>query len=370
MSAPLSHTHTRCEFRTAQELQLTPLGAESAEYFLNLADLGCRASLPERPRSGVRVRLELPRRHAVRQAATRRRCASYLGGLPDVAMRLHELLCGACVGVLAGATGRADDAPAARVRSSVRPVGFEDDEAMLPVQLARRSRARGCCRSTSPSRSASCSSTSAACGRCWRPAPATSSSCVPVLDRHVRQLEGAVEAGELPASTACPAINLFAQRADRLAHRRQAPRVPRRAGAHGAAGLRGVRRPLGDRLSRRTDGDGAPLPAAVRRASRPSRRSRTAYYSVCARAAPAFGTARSREGPALGLRRTEVYLSLVDAARAPYPGDLRQLGVATRCTNRDLPLLHARRAGAGRLHARRGRPLEARSASSPGPRGR
>ena len=35
---------------------------------------------------------------------------------------------------------------------------------------------------------------------------------------------------------------------------------------------------------------------------------------------------------------SEVFLSLVDARAAPYKSDLRQLGVDTLCTNRDLPL--------------------------------
>ncbi|MBN1766851.1 MAG: type VI secretion system baseplate subunit TssF, partial [Sedimentisphaerales bacterium] len=35
---------------------------------------------------------------------------------------------------------------------------------------------------------------------------------------------------------------------------------------------------------------------------------------------------------------SEVFISLVDAGEAPYSTDLRQLGVETLCTNRDLPL--------------------------------
>jgi type VI secretion system protein ImpG len=35
---------------------------------------------------------------------------------------------------------------------------------------------------------------------------------------------------------------------------------------------------------------------------------------------------------------TDLYVSLVDARNAPYRSDLRQLGIDTYCTNRDLPL--------------------------------
>ena len=35
---------------------------------------------------------------------------------------------------------------------------------------------------------------------------------------------------------------------------------------------------------------------------------------------------------------SEVFLSIVDSAAAPYRSDLRQLAVETLCTNRDLPI--------------------------------
>jgi len=35
---------------------------------------------------------------------------------------------------------------------------------------------------------------------------------------------------------------------------------------------------------------------------------------------------------------SEVYLSLVDTVAAPYPGDIRQLGISALCTNRHLPI--------------------------------
>ncbi len=62
------------------------------------------------------------------------------------------------------------------------------------------------------------------------------------------------------------------------------------------------------------------------------------YYSV--QRVPRTLSERER----LGYRRTtsyagsEMYISLVDSAEAPYRADLKQLGVEARCTNRDLPL--------------------------------
>jgi type VI secretion system protein ImpG len=45
-----------------------------------------------------------------------------------------------------------------------------------------------------------------------------------------------------------------------------------------------------------------------------------------------------RVGPRTSYVGSEVFLSLVDANEAPFGADLRQLGVDTLCTNRDLPL--------------------------------
>jgi type VI secretion system protein ImpG len=61
VGAETALSRTRCEFRTAQEVMLTPIRVAGAEYFLSAADLGLASlPLPERPRSGVRLKLELP----------------------------------------------------------------------------------------------------------------------------------------------------------------------------------------------------------------------------------------------------------------------------------------------------------------------
>ena len=117
---------TRCEFRTAQPLQLTPLTTSAATYVQNLSDLGL-ASIPalhERPRCSVRVTLQLDR------------LRFHLGGQTDVAMQLHEMLLGSLAGVLVGPPGRSGDGQRRFLPASmVSAVGYADDEAMLPVGL-------------------------------------------------------------------------------------------------------------------------------------------------------------------------------------------------------------------------------------------
>ena len=125
---------TRCEFRTAQPVTLTPVQVVSAEYFLSASDLNLAAlALKERPRCGVRVRLALPAGMTFRQL-TLPALRFFLAGMPDVALRLHELLIGACIGVLVGPPGK-NATRALLAPGSVQPVGYADDEAMLPVTL-------------------------------------------------------------------------------------------------------------------------------------------------------------------------------------------------------------------------------------------
>ncbi len=93
-----------------------------------------------------------------------------------------------------------------------------------------------------------------------------------------------------------------------------------------------------------------------------------AYYTI-QREPRLLSAAQKLTGPRSSYVGSEVFLSLVDRREAPFSADLRQLGVAALCTNRDLPLqmplglgqdrLHARHRGAGGRHPRHRRAIEA-----------
>jgi type VI secretion system protein ImpG len=61
------------------------------------------------------------------------------------------------------------------------------------------------------------------------------------------------------------------------------------------------------------------------------------YYTL-RRAPRALSEKQRRVGPRSSYVGSEVFLTIVDGREAPYSGDLRQLGVDTLCTNRDLAL--------------------------------
>ena len=100
-------------------------GGRPRSTFLEPAICRCPGlPLHERPKSGVRVRFELPAGFAF-SALKVGSLRLYLGGLPDVAMRLHELIVGATVGMMAGAPGRGADAGRVFLAADqVRAVGY------------------------------------------------------------------------------------------------------------------------------------------------------------------------------------------------------------------------------------------------------
>jgi len=126
---------TACEFTTAQEVTLWPIEIVSARYFAFAPDLPLNTlPMSQRIRGGLRIRLKTAGGLKFNQLPIGRLCF-YLTGLDDTANRLYELCMAAALGVLAlpakGAPADYELLPA----SNLRPVGFADSEALLPVTL-------------------------------------------------------------------------------------------------------------------------------------------------------------------------------------------------------------------------------------------
>ncbi len=329
---------TRCEFQTAQSVVLTPLTVASVQYFstapqdLPLSGLGLR----ERPRSGVRVQLELPVGLSVAQLALDD-LRFYIGGMGDVARRLHELITCACMGVLVGEPGRGRgraDASAYHFleANAVKAVGYDDADAMLPVTLRGLSGTRlmqeffafaqrfmfiDVCRLAAGFKACSGSKV----------------ELVFLFNRHEAQLEGSGEPANF-ALHCVPAINLFERRADRMDvddSQTAFHVVPDRMAV--------ADHEVFDVLSLQgfTDESAAltflPLFAVPQRDSAGAQ----GFYSTV-RKPRLLPDSSQREGPRSAYVGSEVELSLVDLKQAPYRDGLRQLSARVRCTNRDLPL--------------------------------
>lgn len=324
---------TRCEFRTAQEVVLSPISVTAAEYFVNAADLSL-SSLPlkDRPRAGVRIRLSLPVGLSFSQLSLDS-LRFYLDGQQDVAFKLQELVLGACGGVLVrDLSGAGSGSRTVLEADTVQPVGYGDDEALLPVTLRGLSGTRLMQEYFAfPQRFLffDVNGLQAA----WSSCSGNECELVILFKRQGEGIEGVVDAGNFALHCA-PAINLFERRADRIAiddshfefHVVSDRAAPEDFEVHAILDVQGISQ------SNETI-QFYPLYATPHAAPR----SHGAYWS--AQRQPRLRSEKiRREGPRSGYVTSGVFLSLVDSREAPYADDMRQLSLKILATNGDLPL--------------------------------
>lgn len=324
----------RCEFRTGQPALLSPLATLSAGYFLNMSELNIASlALPKRPRAGVRIQLQLPAGMALAQLELDT-LRFYLAGQNDIAMQLHELMLASAVGVLVGAPGRAGDGKRMLLpASALRPVGYADDEAMLPPTLRGFAGTRVLQEYFAfPERFlfVDLEGVRSALN-------AIDGSAVEITVLFAQPgtgLEGTVSAANF-ALNCVPAINLFPKRADRIQVTERSAEfhvVPERTApldyeVYDVVGMQGYGADGGEQRF-------MPLYAADRQRGGPQQ---TAFYTIW-REPRLISESTRRDGPRSGYVGSEVFVSLVDPNDAPYAQALQQVALQTRCTNRDLPI--------------------------------
>ena len=333
-AAEVAEGATAPEFRTAHDVTLWPVKIESASYFSFAPDLPL-ASLPfgSQVKGGLRIRLRTTV-GLVRQMDLDR-LRFFLTGDDPVVSSLYELSLGACVGGLL--VPPVTPAPWREVLppSCVQPVGFDDTEALLPVTSRTFQGYRLLQEYFSfPQRYYFFDVTG------LRPGVARADGqqidLVLLFSRGNADLERVVDASNL-ALFCTPAINLFEKRADR---------IHVTAGSHEFHVVPDRARPLDFEVYQVTEvvGHGAGAENEQRFRSFYStfgaddkKEPHTAFFT--ARREPRLkSAAQKRQGTRSSYIGTEVFLSLVDSAHAPFDADLRQLSVHTLCTNRDLPL--------------------------------
>ncbi|MDE1948838.1 MAG: type VI secretion system baseplate subunit TssF [Burkholderiales bacterium] len=334
LSQPGKAGATPCEFRTAHELVMWPLELTQAEYFTHAADLPL-AGLPEwrKYRAGLRLRLSTTAELDFSQIALenlRLHCA----GIDDVAYRLHELVCGHTLGVLVMPTRRPAAWHEVLDRECIEPVGFEDDEALLPQTLAGFGGYRLLQEYFAfPQRFLFFDL--AGIGPALRAHGGNEVDIVLLFSRPDNALLQTVDAASL-ALNCVPAINLLEKRCDRIqvsADQSEYNVIPDRT------------RPMDYEVHSllEVSGYGSGVNAEWRflpfyNAFHAEDRGHNAYYTT-QRVPRLLSEVQKREGTRSSYIGSEVFLSVVDANEAPYPADLRQIGMRALCTNRDLPLL-------------------------------
>lgn len=325
---------TACEFRTAHEHTLWPLELTQVEYFTQAADLPL-ATMPEwrKYRSGLRLRLRVTAELDFSQLSLQD-LRLHCSGIDEVAYRLHELVCGHTLGVMVLPTRR----PAAWHElidgECVEPVGFGDEQALLPMPLPGFHGYRLLQEYFAfPQRFLFFDLR--AIGEALRAHAQQEVDIVILFSRLDRNLLQTVDLQSL-ALNCVPAINLLEKRCDRIHVSGTSSEfhvVPDRT------------RPLDYEVHSilEVQGYGAGVDSEWRflpfyNAFHAEDRSHKTYYAL-QREPRLLSEKQHRDGTRTAYIGTEVYLSVVDANEAPYADDLRQLGVRALCTNRDLPVL-------------------------------
>jgi type VI secretion system protein ImpG len=326
---------TACEYRTAHDVTLWPLELAEAQY---LASAGAVANLGVPNLPGVKAGLKLSLKATAGLKFNQLALASlplFLRGSGELPVRLYEQLLANTLAVVVQPAGRPPAWSEVIREQPVRRLSFTDEQALLPygprsfqgyrllheyfafperflfVELAGLERGVRRCE-------------------------ATELDVIVLFDRVQPPLVNALDASHF-GLFCTPAVNLFPKRADRI-HLDPAQfeyhLVPDRS------------RPLDFEVHSVGEVVGHGDSHTEEQAFEPFYGSRNglhgcdrhAYYTL-RREQRVLSSRQRRLGARSSYIGSEVFLSLVDGREAPFRSDLRQLGLHTLCTNRDLPLL-------------------------------
>ncbi len=325
---------TNCEFRTGHAVHLLPVELADAEYIGSSAALAAFSLTEQRNvKAAIRLRLRATGEAPFSKLALDR-LAFFLGGPEGARVRLYEQLLANVVAIYVRPTTRPLPWQERLPPSSIRALGFESDEALLPnapqsfegYRLLQEYYAM-------PERFLFVE-----LGGLDRAAIRTAGHELDVL-LLLNRSEPTLATGFGPDHMAlfcAPAINLFARRGDRI-------NLSEREVEHLVVPDR--MRPLDFEVFSVTGVEGyaadgsapqqfLPFYAANDLSRNPDHRS---YYML--KREPRVLSQRSRQrGPRSSYLGHELYISLVDPQAAPFRHELRQLGLDLLCTNRDLPL--------------------------------
>lgn len=324
---------TPCEYRTAHEISLWPLELQHAEYFSRNVP---RLELPEIAgvRAAIHLRLKATGGTQFKDMPLDK-LPIFLRGSDDTPMRLYEQLLANALAVVyqpvdSPGSGRVVCEP----NESLNRVGFDDSQALLPVD--RRSFPGNRLLQeyfTLPSRFqfVEFSGIQSAAARC----PHDMLDVIVLLKQLDAELEHVVSASNFGLFCS-PAVNLFRKTADRIQlsdRYHEYHVVPDRS------------RPMDFEVCRITSVSGFGAESDETRPFQPfyaahdtAGQVETDAHYVIHRRPRVLSEKQRVVGSRSSYVGTEVFVSLVDSQAAPYADDVKQLGLSTLCSNRDLPL--------------------------------
>jgi type VI secretion system protein ImpG len=351
---------TACEYRTGHQVRLWPLELTAAEYFSHTgpvakADLG----VLKRSKAGIRLRLRTTANLSFAQLAPgqpeRFRLVLFLQGADQLPFDLYAQLLGNAVGVLVQPLARPVPWIEVLPASTISPLGFAEEEALLPYAPASFQGYRNLHEYFAfPHRLLFIAVDGL--GPVLQRLAAPEVDLILLLGQPAPALEGVLDAGNFRLHCT-PAINLFPKRFDRIHLNDVGPDyhvVPDRT------------RPMDFEVYRVDGVTGYGAGTTEAREFRPFyaparsdlRDQSPAYYSVH-RVPRRPSSRQQRKGYRSSYVGSEVFVNLSDAAGAPWSAELRQLAVTGLCTNRDLPLSMPVGAGKTDFTIESGAPIQA-----------
>lgn len=329
---------TPCEFRTGHDVTLWPIEIAQVEY-MRFTGSVAGADLPALPeirsgkvKAGVRIRLRTAAGTRFDQLALDR-LALHLTGSEGLPVRLMEQLVANTVRVIVKPA--ASPAPWHHVlpASSLRPMGFEDDEALLPPSSRRFSGYRLVNEYFAFPQRYLFVEFGGLAGAVRR-ASGPELDLIVLLDRSDPALDESLDESHFTLFCT-PAINLFPRRADRI-------HLNDRDYEHQVLADR--TRPMDFEVYEVTEVAGFTEGGARARVFQPfyavhDHPADGGAYFTMRRTPRLMSERQATQGPRSGYMGTEVFIAIVDAREAPFRSDLKQLAPEILCTNRDLPLL-------------------------------
>jgi type VI secretion system protein ImpG len=334
----MENEQTACEFRTAADLTMWPVEISEAEYIDGrgaLVAAGVAGNVAAT--AGIRLRLRRTDGAPIAELAMDN-LVVHLNRSSGNSWLLLEVLCSQAQGLVGRSTNRRADWTEILKDGAVEPCGFEPDEALLPTpkrsfdgyRLLQEYFAM-------PERFLFADLKGLQ--------PALKRATGEDVDIYILLKEGHRDIAPMVVPdaftlNAVPAINLFPKRCDRVnidAHDTEQHVIPSRTSGmdfevYSLEGVTGISGQGADDVAFRPFYSDTDFTAAGE--------NHPAYYTLRRRMRQRSEKERLR-GVRTSYLGSEVYLTLVDRAQAPYKADLEQLAVRALCTNRDLPMLLA-----------------------------
>jgi type VI secretion system protein ImpG len=345
---------TSCEFRTAHDVTLWPVSVSDAKYLSGSGALSAQGITTDgRARTALRLRLKSAPGVALKSLPLDS-LTFYLKATPDVAVRTHEQIVADCIGFYARSTSPGSTVHF-RPATSVRSVGFEDDEALLPV-TRRGFQGYRLLQEYFALPQRYLFFTLRDLQSILRTCEGDELEIWLAMSRPQPSLENAVDASQFRLFCT-PAVNLFTRPLDRIhvtPFETEFHLVPDRnrpmdfeiysvdrVQAIGAGG-----ESIAQILPFYSAGHGTDRLAPL------------TYYTLQRR--PRLLSSRQQQaGARAGYIGSECFLSVVDSAQRQVTGEIRQIDAHAVCTNRDLPIHLALGQGRADFLIEGGAPVEA-----------